>query len=172
MRGHIAVIKLPVTSYQSYSLLNHPVSPEEYSTLTHHLMQIYCSTRSVILNVGATQYTCSPNWCLPPPLTSTVKLSLFTHVHSSPLSLAARLHQCHANHSCYINNGWTFSRQISDIVKQYFLSTCPLIVYICDTSSGKMFKTNKIALGLLLKLCSNSLLYDIKFTKQVFQLCY
>ena len=32
-------------------------------------------------------------WCLPPPLTSTVKLSLFTHVHSSPLSLA-RLHQC------------------------------------------------------------------------------
>ena len=27
-------------------------------------------------------------WHLPPPLTSTVKLSLFTHVHSSPLSLA------------------------------------------------------------------------------------
>ena len=26
------------------------------------------------------------------PLTSTVELSLFTHVHSSPLSLAARLH--------------------------------------------------------------------------------
>ena len=25
-------------------------------------------------------------WCLPPPLTSTVKLSLFTHAHSSPLS--------------------------------------------------------------------------------------
>ena len=36
-------------------------------------------------------------WHLPPPLTSTVKLSLFTHVHSSPLSLAARLHQCHTN---------------------------------------------------------------------------
>ena len=33
-------------------------------------------------------------WCLPPPLASTVKLSLFTHVHSSPLSLAARLCQC------------------------------------------------------------------------------
>ena len=32
--------------------------------------------------------------CLPPPLTSTVKLSLFTHAHSSPFSLAARLHQC------------------------------------------------------------------------------
>ena len=49
--------------------------------------------------------------CLPPPLTSTVKSSLFTHAHSTPLSLAARLHQCLANHSCYINNGWTFSRQ-------------------------------------------------------------
>ena len=30
-------------------------------------------------------------WCLPPTLTSTLK-SLFTHVNSSPLSLAARLH--------------------------------------------------------------------------------
>ena len=29
-------------------------------------------------------------WCLPPPLTSTVTSSLFTHAHSSPLSLAAR----------------------------------------------------------------------------------
>ena len=27
-------------------------------------------------------------WCLPPPLTCTVKLSLFTHVLPSPLSLA------------------------------------------------------------------------------------
>ena len=32
-----------------------------------------------------------------PPLTSTVKSSLFTLAHSSPFSLAARLHQCHAN---------------------------------------------------------------------------
>ena len=32
--------------------------------------------------------------CLPPPLTSTVKSSLFTHAHSSPFPLAARLHQC------------------------------------------------------------------------------
>ena len=49
--------------------------------------------------------------CLPPPLTSTVKWSLFTYVHSSPLSLASRLHRCHTNHSHYINNGWTFSTQ-------------------------------------------------------------
>ena len=47
--------------------------------------------------------------CLPPSLTSIVKLSLLMHVHSSPLPLAARLHQCHACHSCYINNDWTFS---------------------------------------------------------------
>ena len=35
-------------------------------------------------------------WHLLPPMTSTVKSSLFTHAHSSPLSLAARLHRCHA----------------------------------------------------------------------------
>ena len=52
-------------------------------------------------------------WHLPAPLTSTLKSSLLTHAHSSPLSLAARLHGCHANHSRYINNGWNFSRQTS-----------------------------------------------------------
>ena len=49
--------------------------------------------------------------CLLPPLTSTVKSSLFTHALSSPHSLAARLHRCHAGHSCYINNGWSFPGQ-------------------------------------------------------------
>ena len=48
---------------------------------------------------------------LPPPLTSTVKSSLFTHDHSSPLSLAARLHRCCTNHYCFINNSWTFFRR-------------------------------------------------------------
>ena len=52
-------------------------------------------------------------WCLQSPLTCTVKLSLFTHVHSSPLSLAARLHRCCSNHSGYINNDCTFSGQTS-----------------------------------------------------------
>ena len=47
---------------------------------------------------------------VPPPLTSPVKLPMFMHVHSSPLSLAARLHRYHANHSHWITNGWTFSR--------------------------------------------------------------
>ena len=46
------------------------------------------------------------------PLTSTVKSSLLTHAHSSPLSLAARLHRCHTDCFHYINNIWTFSRQI------------------------------------------------------------
>ena len=51
--------------------------------------------------------------CLPHPLTSTVKSSLFTHAHASPLSLVPRLPRCCANHSYYINNGWTFYRQTS-----------------------------------------------------------
>ena len=52
-------------------------------------------------------------WCLLPPLTSTVTSSLITPVHSSPLALAARLHRCHSNCSCYINNHGTFSGQTS-----------------------------------------------------------
>ena len=52
-------------------------------------------------------------WHLLPPLTSTVKSSLFTHVYSNLLSLAARLHQHGTNCSHYINNGWSFSGQIS-----------------------------------------------------------
>ena len=47
---------------------------------------------------------------LPPPMTSTVKLSLYILAHSSPLSLAAWLHWYCANHSNYIKNNWTFSR--------------------------------------------------------------
>ena len=46
--------------------------------------------------------------CLLPPLTSTVKSSSFTHAHSSPLSLAGRLHQCHANCSHHINSDGLF----------------------------------------------------------------
>ena len=50
---------------------------------------------------------------LPPLVTNAVMSSLFTYEHSSPFSLAARLHQCRANHSYYINNGWVFPRQTS-----------------------------------------------------------
>ena len=55
-----------------------------------------------------------PQWCLL-PLTSTVKWSLFTYVHSSPVPSAPRLHQCCANYSCYINNGLISSGYISFI---------------------------------------------------------
>ena len=51
-----------------------------------------------------------------PPLTSTVKVSTFMHTHSSALPLAARLHQCSTNCSCYINNGWAFSGQTSYVL--------------------------------------------------------
>ena len=52
---------------------------------------------------------------VPPPVTSAVKSSLFVHVLSSPLALAARLHPCHAICSHYINNGWAFPGQTSHI---------------------------------------------------------
>ena len=71
-------------------------------------MQIGCSTCSVIFERdGHTVHTLIQQH-LPPPLASTEK-SLFTRAHSSPQSLAARLHRSHANRSHYINNGWTFS---------------------------------------------------------------
>ena len=98
----------------SCSLLNHPNSFcrgmfklntkfDAYSLL-YSLSHFECNVHTVHM---LTQ------WHLPPPLTSTVRLSLFTHAHSSPLSLASRLHGCCANHSCYISNGWTFSGQTS-----------------------------------------------------------
>ena len=67
---------------------------------------------------GHTAHTLT-QWCLPLPLTSTVKPSLVTHSHSSPLSLAAGLQWCHVN--CYVNNGWTFSGQtLYAVNKIYF----------------------------------------------------
>ena len=83
------------------------VSTEECSSLTQNLMHyslshFECDSRTVH---RLTQQ------CLPPPLTSTVKSSLFTHAYSSPLSLATRLHWFCTNPSHYTNNGWTFSGQ-------------------------------------------------------------
>ena len=76
--------------------------------------------------------------CLPSPLTSTVKSSLFMHAHSSSLSLAARLHWCQANHPHYINNGWTFLNRpcIPLIIYMFcknFLPFCELLFYSVDT---------------------------------------
>ena len=103
------------------------VSGEECLNSTQNLIQIRCSTCSVILNARATQFTCLFNGVYPPSLTSTVKLSLFTHVHSHPLSLVARLHWYQANYSHYINNGWTFSGQTSYIsIKLFLFLKCDL----------------------------------------------
>ena len=85
-------------------------SMEECSSLTQNL------TDSLLYSLS--HFECDSHtvhmltqWHLLPSLTSTLKSSLLTHAHSNLLSLAARLHQCHANYFCCINHGWTFSRQ-------------------------------------------------------------
>ena len=108
------------------------VSMEECSSLTQNLMQICCSTCSAIWMHSHTVHLLTQR-CLLLPVTSTVKSSLFTHAHSSPLSLAASLYQCCANCSHYINNGWAFSRQTSYI--QYYMSyvhTPPYILTLIE----------------------------------------
>ena len=65
-------------------------------------------------------------WCLSPLLTSTVRLSLFTHAHSSPFSVAARFHPWCANHSRY--NGWTISRQTLCTESVYFSISFNVII--------------------------------------------
>ena len=67
-----------------------------------------------------------------PPLTSTVKSSLFTHVHSTPLSLAARLHRYRRILSRYINNGWTFSGQTSIYLRSICISLVCVCVCVCE----------------------------------------
>ena len=61
---------------------------------------------------------------LPPPLTSTVKSSLFMHAHSSPLSLAVRLYRYCANCFVILTMAGLFSGQASHtsnltIIKYY-----------------------------------------------------
>ena len=58
-------------------------STEEFSSLTQNLMQIHCSTHCHCECSGHTVHMLTQQR-LPPPLTNTVKSSLFTHVHSSP----------------------------------------------------------------------------------------
>ena len=97
------------------------VSLEECSSLTQNSIRSFWSTRSVILNgTTATYYTHSTVSAA--PTDCTVKSSLFTHMCSSSLSLAARLHQCRVNHSCYVKNGWTFSIRRHTIVSICYYS--------------------------------------------------
>ena len=79
---------------------------EESSSLTQNLMQICCSTCSAILNVTATQYTCLFN-----SIYCSHGLVQWSHhcLHTSiPAHSSWWLHQCCANLSHYINNGWTY----------------------------------------------------------------
>ena len=149
MSGHVVVMKLPITSCPlavAFWII-WIVSTEECSSLMQNLMQIHCSSDSVILKATATQYTLSLNSFSTTPLTSTVKLSLFTHAHSSPLSLAARLHQCHTNHSSYINYGWTFSGQT--LYSQIYR-------YIC-TQSANMHTHVHAIVNIMRMVCMTSM---------------
>ena len=101
-----------------YLHCTHCIVPE---SLLNHLNSFHRGVFKLNAKLDADSLLCLPShfecdgcrvhiltqWCLPSPLTTTVKPSLFTYVHSSPLSLAARLHWCHTSHSCYIRNGWT-----------------------------------------------------------------
>ena len=58
---------------------------EEWSSLTQNFMPIHYSTCSVIECNRHTIHMLT-QWCLPSLLTSIVRLSLFMHAHSSPLS--------------------------------------------------------------------------------------
>ena len=78
--------------------------------------------------------------CLPPPLTSTVKSPLFMHIHSSSLSLAARLHRYHKNISHYINNGWTFFQ--TDLI--YFIISP--VISLSQTQSPQILRPISITM--------------------------
>ena len=115
MSGHVVVMWWSCQSPVAHScnLLNHP------NSFLRGMFKLNAKFGADSLLYSLSHFECEGHtvhmltqWCLLLPLTSTVKPSLFTHAHSSPLSSAARLHRCHANCSRYINNGWTFSGQI------------------------------------------------------------
>ena len=122
MSGCVVIMKLPITSCPqlrpSESAKQFPQGNVQFKLNTKFdadlsiqlLCHFECDSHTVHM---LTQQS------LPSPLSTIVKLSLFTHVHSSQLSQAARLHQCHANYSHYINNGWTFSGQTSYMVNMF-----------------------------------------------------
>ena len=82
MNEYVMVTKLPITSCPIAAAfwIIRVVSVEKCSSSMQNLMQIHCSTHSVILNEMATQYTCHSMESTT-PLTSTVKSSLLTHSH-------------------------------------------------------------------------------------------
>ena len=86
-RDEAANHQLPISG----SLLNHPNSFHrgKFKLNTKFDADLLLCSLSHLECDGHTVHMLTQGH-LPPPLTSTVKSSLFTHVHSSPLSLAAR----------------------------------------------------------------------------------
>ena len=80
------------TVTNSFSLLNHLNNFHREMFKLNAKFDADSLLYSVTLNVIATQYTCSLNGIYCPH--SLVKLSLLTHMHSSSLSLAARINRC------------------------------------------------------------------------------
>ena len=94
MSGGIALMKLPVTRCPQ-------LQPSEHVNSFRRGMfklKAKCDADSLLYPLshsecdGHTVHVLT-QWCLLPPLTSTVKSSLFTRAHPSPLSLAARSHR-------------------------------------------------------------------------------
>ena len=89
-------MKLPITNCHICTLLNHLNSFHremfklntkfDADPLLYLLSHFECDGHTVHMLI---------QWCLLTPLSSAVKSPLFIHVHSSLLSLATRLHQCH-----------------------------------------------------------------------------
>ena len=110
MSGCIVLMKCQSPVAHSCGLLNHMNSfcGRMFKLKAKFDAYSLLSSLSHFEHAGHTVHKLTPR-CLLPPLTSTVKSSLFTNAHSSPISLAARLCWCCTNHCLHVNNGWTFS---------------------------------------------------------------
>ena len=97
---------LIVLSQKSFWII--PIaSMEERSSLTQNLMQIHCSTCSVISNAMTTQFTCSLNGDYHPyQLVWWIHHCSHVHVIVHSPWLPGSINVTH--HSCYMKSGWTF----------------------------------------------------------------
>ena len=104
------------------SLLTHP------NSFRGGMFKLYTKLDSDLLLYLLSHFECSGHTAHTTTLTDWYsEVVLVHHAHSIPLSLAATLYQCRANHSCYINNGWTFSGQTLYVENwsKYFLYIKP-----------------------------------------------
>ena len=98
MSGCVVEMKLTIRSCGSCGFLNHLNSFQRAMFKLNAKFHADSSLYS-LSNFECDSHTVHilTQWCLPPPLTSTRKLSLFMRAHSSPLSLDVKLHQSHTN---------------------------------------------------------------------------